>query len=223
MEKKMPKEVISFLERSLNWILPGCQLFYRDTDSDIDVRKSYPVGAIIRAGTFVDVTVKVQRPVTKVRYLIASAHCARLYEAVPDEDMARWRLCTLHFNSYFKVMDVYERGGVTQIFLLHIPYQAIPFFQADHSFDFIQGASQINLVEVARKSLDTKLAMDVFADTTEPELLASMAAPVGVDDEGNPLSLDFVPTPDFAKDLSDAVRRLGDDLYPINYPEGYSD
>ena len=107
--EEMPQESVRFLEKSMNWIFPGCQLFYRDTDADIDVQKSYPFGHVIRAGFFVDVTVKAQRPKTRFRFIIGSAHCAKLYEDLPDADFVRWRLCTLHFNSYFKVMDIYMR------------------------------------------------------------------------------------------------------------------
>ena len=139
-------------------------------------------------------------------------------EVVPDEDMKRWRLCTLHFNSYFKVMDVYEKGDVTQIFLLHIPYQSLPFFIAEHSFNLIQGASQINLIEVTRKSLDMKLEMDVFPDTSEPALLERMEMPIGIDEKGNPLPLDFMIPNKEIEPLSNIVRRLGEDLDSINYP-----
>ena len=219
MEKEMPQELIRFFEKSINWILPGCQLFYRDTDADIDVERAYSVGSVIRAGFFIDVTVKAQRPIKKFRFIIGSAHCAKLYEAVPDADMKRWRLCTLHFNSYFKVMDVYEKAGITQIFLLHIPFQAVPFFMSKHSFNFIQGASQTNLVEIVRRSLDEKLRMDVFADTTEAELMERMKQPVGLDGNGNPVPIDYMPIPGEYKDISDAVRSLANDLDPINYPE----
>lgn len=221
MEKEMPQELISFFEKSINWILPGCQLFYRDTDADIDVQKCYPIGAVIRAGFFIDVTVKTQRPVKKIRYVIGSAHCAKLYEAVPDEDMRRWRLCVLHFNSYFKVMDVYEKGGVTQIFLLHIPYRAVPFFMSEHSFNFIQGTSQTNMVEIVRNSLDAKLQMDVFPDTAEEALLERMQQPVGLNSNDELVPIDFMSVPESIKHISDAVRSLADDLDPINYPEGY--
>ena len=218
MEIELKPEEIGSIEKTINWILPGCQLFYRDTDADIDVYKSYPIGSIIRAGFFVDVTAKTAKPTKKVRYIIGSAHCAKLYEVAQDEDMKRWRLCTLHFNSYFKVIDVYEKGGVTQIFLLHIPYQSLPFFRAEHSFNFVQGISQINLVEVARKSLDAKLEMEVFPDTSEPDLLERMEMPIGIDNNGNPFSLNFMMPSEEIKPLSDAVRELGEDLDPINYP-----
>lgn len=217
---QVPQDTVKLLERCINWILPGCQLFYRDTDADIDVGKTYPLGAVIRAGFFIDVTIKAQRPVTKFRYIIASAHCAKLCEAMDDEDVKRWRLCTLHFNSYFKVMDIYEKDGVTQIFLLHIPYRSVPFFRAENSLNFIQGASQTNLVDVARKSLDTKLQMEVFADTAEPDLLERMHEPVGLDNEGDPVTMDFIIAPPNVEMLSNLVRKMGEDLDEINYPEG---
>lgn len=215
----MPQELARFLERVLNWTLPGCQLFYRDTDAAVDVERSYPVGAIVRAGFFVDVTAKAQRPARPVRYIIASAHCAKIYEAMDDADLTRWRLCTLHFNSYFKVMDVYVKGGVTQIFLLHIPCQAVPFFRAEVTFNFIRDAMPMDLVQAARASLDAKLRMDVLADTADPVLLDRMREPVGLADDGSPLPLDFMPVPDGIKALSDAVRSLADDADPLNYPE----
>lgn len=63
-------------KKNINWILPGCQLFYCDTDADIDVEKSYPIGSIIRAGFFVDVTARTAKPTKRMRYIIGSAHCA---------------------------------------------------------------------------------------------------------------------------------------------------
>ena len=218
MKDELKPEMIKEIEKTINWILPGCQLFYRDTDADINVEKSYPIGSIIRAGFFIDVTARTARPTKRIRYIIASAHCAKLHEVVPDEDMKRWRLCTLHFNSYFKVMDVYEKGGVTQIFLLHIPYQSLSFFKTEHSFNFIQGISQIDFVEVTRKSLDAKLEMDVFPDTSEPELLERMEMPVGIDDNGDPLSLDFMIPAKEIESFSNIIRKLGEDLDSINYP-----
>ena len=49
MNNELKPEEIQEIEKTINWILPGCQLFYRDTDADIDVEKSYPIGSIIRA------------------------------------------------------------------------------------------------------------------------------------------------------------------------------
>ena len=164
---------------------------------------------------FVDVTVKAQRPKTRFRFIIGSAHCAKLYEALPDADF------TLHFNSYFKVMDIYEKNGFTQIFLLHIPYMAVPVFKSEHSFNFIQGMTETNLVEIVRRSLNEKLQMDVFADTSEEELLERMKQPVGLDNSGNPVPMGYMPIPEEYKGISDTVRTLANDLDPINYPDSW--
>jgi hypothetical protein len=215
----MEKDIAQFLEDTINWMLPGCTFYYRDTNSNIDIRALYPVGAIIRAGFFIDVTSKAQRPVTNTRFIIASAHCANIYESVSDDDIMRWRLCTLHFNSYFKVMDIYERDGITQVFLLHFPYKAIPIFRNQQSFNFIQGFAHTDFVKMARQSLDTKLEMDVLPDTTESELLERMENLIGTDEDGNLMPLDFAKTPERIKSLSDAIRTLADDNDLINYPE----
>lgn len=91
---------------------------------------------------------------------------------------------------------------------------------AEHSFNLIQGASQINLVEVTRRSLDTKLEMDVFPDTSEPALLERMEMPIGIDEKGNPLPLDFMIPNEGIESLSNIIRKLGEDLDSINYPTG---
>ena len=149
MQEQDPKTAT---EKIMNWVLPGLQLLYRDSDEPIDAAHCFKVGDTLRAGYFIDVSPYAGKPMHKYRYIIASAHAAKLY--VESE---RYPLHTLHFNSYFKVMDVYEEGGVTQIFLLHIPAKAV-------FSPFLGGVLEINiggnsLVEIARKSLQTKLTL----------------------------------------------------------------
>lgn len=216
------QEDVKNLEKILNWILPGCQLLYRDTNAGINPYKAYPIGKLIRAGFFIDTTARAQRPVTQLRYIIASAHPARLHEAMPDEDFKRWRLCTLHFNSYFKVMDVYQYKGVYQVLLLHIPYQALPLFEGEHSINLVQGAANMNFVEIARKSLETKMNMEVCEDTTDDELLRRMLQPIGMTSEYKPVDFNYMPTPENIKSLSKVIRQLGNDTDPINFPDGVS-
>ena len=42
MNNELKPEMIQDIEKIINWILPGCQLFYRDTDANVNVKKSYP-------------------------------------------------------------------------------------------------------------------------------------------------------------------------------------
>ena len=57
-----------------------------------------------------------------------------------------------------------------------------------------------------------------FPDTSEPALLERMEMPIGIDDKGNPLPLDFMIPNKEIEPLSNIVRKLGEDLDSINYP-----
>lgn len=185
-----------FFEKFANWTLPGLQFFYRDTNAPVIVGTTYHVGDILRAGFFVDVTTKLQKPVHKTRFLIASAHTAMLCEideiVKQNPDVKKWNLCTLHFNSYFKVMDVYERNGVTQVFLLHIPAAAAYFIGHDETaMNFVNEATgqETTLIDLARKSLDNKMQMEVHPRSLDADWCVRMEHPIGLDDEFYPVPL----------------------------------
>lgn len=154
------------------------------------VDTTYHVGDVLRAGFFVDVTTKLQKPVHKTRFLIASAHAAMMCE-IPElyqenPNVKNWNLCTLHFNSYFKVMDVYEKKGVTQVFLLHIPRAAAFFLGHDETaMNFVNEATgqETTLIDMARKSLDEKMNMEVHPRSFDKEFVERMHHPIGLDEE----------------------------------------
>lgn len=62
MNNELKPEVIQEIKKTINWILPGCQLIHCDTDVDINVAESYPIGSIIRAGFFVFATARTANP-----------------------------------------------------------------------------------------------------------------------------------------------------------------
>lgn len=196
LPKKVKLDDVAFFEKLVNWTLPGLQFFYRDTDADIDAANLYHVGDTIRAGILVDVTTKLQRPIHKTRYIIASAHAAMFCEVedmvAVNPDLRKWGLCTLHFNSYFKVLDVYQRSGVTQVLLLHIPEAAARYMgKSELLIHFTETATKgMNLVEMARESLDEKLKMEVHPRSYDEVLCHRMFLPIGLDDNGK-----FVPLP----------------------------
>ena len=198
-------------EKVINWILPGLQLFYRDTDTPINIQESFHIGDVIRAGFFIDMSTYAGKPMHRYRYIIASSHAASL---VMPED--RYPIHVLHYNSYLKVMDIYEKNGVTQIFLLHIPAKAIfsPWIgsQLDISFNGDQ-----TLVDIARQSLDTKMELPARELLEEEEWLDRTSWHVGVNEEGKPLSL--FPKLDVVGEIASmgkAVRKMANDTDPIN-------
>lgn len=196
LPQKISIDQKDFFEKFANWVLPGLQFFYKDTDAPVIIDTTYHIGDILRAGAFVDVTTKLHRPAHRTRFLIASAHVAMLCEiddiCQHNPKVKEWNLCTLHYNSYFKVMDIYERDGVTQVFLLHIPAAAAFFIgHSEAAMNFVNEATgrETSLIEMARQSLDEKMRMDVHPRSLDKEFVERMYHPVGLDNDFYPVPL----------------------------------
>lgn len=208
-----------FLEDCINWVMPGLQFFYRDTDAIDNAAKIYKVGETIRAGFFIDVTTKLLKPIHKTRYLIASAHVAPLYmiEDLVEKNpaLAEWNLCTLHYNSYFKVVDVYEKEGVTQVMLLHIPESMARLMGGSLGIEFVDDALGGNksFASMGRASLDEKMQMEVHPRSLDEKWCERMEAPVGLTNEGTLFPLE--PLPDSATEKASsfghAIHKMAND------------
>jgi len=178
----------AFQKDLADWVLHGLQFYYRDTNAHIDASRIYRVGDTIRAGFFVDVTTKLQKPAHRTRFLIASAHAAKFYEMEPmvkeNPNIGKWDLATFHYNSYFKVMDVYETMQCTQVFLLHIPMSAAILLQGAAEYKFLdEDGTGAVLVLLARNSLDEKLRMGFHERSFDEEWCERMEDPVGLDED----------------------------------------
>lgn len=222
-----------FFEKFANWTLPGLQFFYKDTDAPVIIDTTYHVGDILRAGSFIDVTTKLLKPAHKTRFLIASAHAAMLCEVddlcQQNPKVKEWNLCTLHFNSYFKVMDIYEKDGVTQVFLLHLPAAAAFFIgHNETAMNFVNEATgkETTLIEMARQSLDEKMQMEVHPRSLDEEFVQRMYHPVGLDDEFYPVPLAEMEEPKEGQIayISDMVHKMANDADIdgfINYEDNF--
>ena len=203
------------IESIMNWVLPGLQLFYRDTDTPLAVDDMFNIGDVIRAGIFADLSPYAGKPMHKYRYIIASSHVASLVE--PGD---RYPYHVLHYNSYLKVMDIYEKCGVTQLFLLHIPAKAIfsPWLgnQLNISFN-----DEHTLVDIARQSLDTKLELPPRELLEEKEWLDRTSEHIGMDPSGKLLSLfPALLVPEDTITFGKYVRQKANDTDPINQVMG---
>lgn len=168
----------NLFEKFANWTLPGLQFYYRDTDARVIIETTYHVGDVLRAGFLLDATTQLWKPAHRTRFIIASAHAAHFFEiedlVKANPNVKEWNLCTFHFNSYFKVMDVYEKDGYRQVFLLHIPPAAAFFLGRDETaINFINEATgqEGSLIEMARKSLDEKLKMDIHPRSLDKDFV----------------------------------------------------
>lgn len=196
-------------ERIMNWVLPGLQLFYRDTDSPVNL-DSYHIGDILRAGIFTDVSPYAGKPLHKYRYIIASSHAAKLCE-----EGEKYPIHTFHYNSYFKVMDIYEKEGITQICLLHVPAKSIfsPMLGSVLEFSF----NGLTFTDIARKSLDTKLNFPVRENLEEDEWLERTREHIGISPDGELNTLfPALTIGQEAKDLGKFIRQMANDTDPIN-------
>lgn len=198
-------------ERVMNWVLPGLQLFYRDTDTFIDLHESFHVGDVIRAGFFIDMSPYAGKPMHPYRYIIASSHAASL--VMPGD---KYPLHVLHYNSYLKVMDIYEKNGVTQVFLMHIPAKAIFSPWIEILLNISLNGKQ-TLVDIARQSLDAKMEMPPRELLEEKEWLDRTSWHVGIDKDGKPHSLfPKLAVPSDAASMGKAVRKMANDTDSIN-------
>lgn len=215
------KANVDLLERILNWTLPGLQFFYRDTDFPYDTASLYEKLRLFRVGFFMDCSARAGRLTKKTRFIIASAHSAAVWAMMPwDEDMQQWRMHTFHYNSYFKVMDVYRVGDKTQVCLLHIPYQGIPFFHPETSMVFdLEGVSSINIVELARRSFDDKMQMEPIAALESEAWVERTFQLPGLYSRGIvPFEPDESPIPK-AKEFGDLIHELAKDDDELNRPK----
>lgn len=197
-----PDNLAKFFENTANWILPGLQFFYRDTDAPIDAEAMYPVGKVFRTGFYTTVSTRLQKPIQKTRFLIASAHAAIICsdgETAPSGAVVslsphaeEWRQAVLHKNAWLKVLDIYKSGGVTQVFMLQIPETAAVYLGDDDTvFNFVNKATgnDTTLVELARRSLDDKLCQPVHPRSLDSGLISLMAQPICYDENRQPYSI----------------------------------
>jgi hypothetical protein len=113
-------------------------------------------------------------------------------------------------------MDIYEKGGVTQIFLLHVPAKAIfsPWLGSQLNISF---NNEETLVDIARKSLDTKLTFPPRELLEEEEWLDRTSWHVGIDNDGCPFTLfPSLMVHDDVANLGRAIRQMANDTDSIN-------
>jgi hypothetical protein len=217
MRQEVDRKVI--VEKALDWILTGMHVYYRDSEPCIDAKRVYEAGNVIRAGFFVDVSTRLQKPQTKLRYLIYSAHAAPWEDVnelvVDNPNIAHWGFCTLHCNSYYIVLDIYTKGGVTQVSLLHIP-PAVAKNIGESAKAILDVVKQIptgrgTLVELAHKLLDHNLKSKYAYDINDEYLMQCMRHPIGISSTYQPVSLEPAKLKGDAAALGRLVTRLAKD------------
>ncbi len=203
--------MLNIIEEIFNWTYPGATLYYKDCELNVSVIEQFTKARILRNGYFLDVTCKGAGIKFNTRFLIASAKAANLYEINPDNE--KYGHCCINANSYFKILDVYELKGKTQIFLLHIPAQGISYFRKANSNmdDFF--------IQKARLSFDEKCEMEPLPELLETGWVKRTNFPVGMDAQNKFYPLDeLTPLPAGGQEVFNEIRVLVNDLSEINMP-----
>ena len=202
------------------------QVFYRDTDAEFDIDECYKEGQVIRAGSFMETTEKLLRPMHKVRFTIVATSLFSIEKflylqynrKLPNPFPFKENI--IHCNSYFVVMDVFRFAGKTQILLVKIPHGAYVLAKK-HGFNFgkldeeseIQGVS---LSEFARIDFEDKMTDPVHGHSIDDEWTEAMHNPVGLDKSMKPVCLE----PDNESDMFKFS--YGRRKYDVTF-EGYYD
>ncbi len=108
---------VTQIEEAINDMLPGLANHARDVNLAPDTAKLYKPGMILRDVGFVDASRRIGGLATTHRFAILSNHMADISQF---EHGTNWGLCIANRGSRFKVLDVYEHEGKTQITLLHL-------------------------------------------------------------------------------------------------------
>ncbi len=192
------KVPIWYLENVINSIFPGLTMFVRDVNLDPAVAEKYVPGMILREKAFTDATARVMGMTTTHRISILSNHMVNLSRMIDDDPEAQsWELCVAQRDSHFKVLDVYEYDGKTQILLLHLPDN-----ENWRLFEFIWSSIESQQVETCRERFAAKCNAEVIPELATDRWLERCEWPTGFSKDGEPFELD-VP-------LEERLRPLGE-------------
>lgn len=154
--------------------LLGASKYVRDVNLKPELADKYEIGQIITEKAFVDASDKIGGMVTTHRYLILSGYMADFSKFEEGTD---WGLHVANRDSRFKVMDVYEFEGKTQIILLHLPDAFEEVFEVTREIEK-------KFVTKLRHEFEKALEMEPILSLTSDRWLDRCSFPLGMSDEG---------------------------------------
>ncbi len=192
METNLDKETretlgvgVEELESALNDMLPGLTTYVRDVDLDPRVAALYTPGLILRDKAPVDASCRVGGMPTTHRFAILSNHMNDLSEY---EHGTNWGLHVALPESRFKVIDVYECDGKTQVTLLHL-LDDERWRLFEHANFNMPGLN----VEDIRARFRTRCQQEPIPELTTGQWLERCADPVGLGPAGELYTPDPMP------------------------------
>ena len=167
---------INLFEDLINEILPGLTMYVRDVNLSLVCAKKYEPQTIIMERSFTDASSRVMGMVTTHRYAILSNHMADFGEF---EHGTNWGLFVARNNAHFKVLDIYEYQGRTQILLLHLPDD-----RRWKLFENVKLSIEDQLIKDSRERFENKSVQNPIPELITKEWLARCSSPLGMTDSG---------------------------------------
>jgi hypothetical protein len=180
-------------EKMFNELLPGLTMFVRDVNLSQVCAEQYKPNMIIMERGFTDASCRVGGMVTTHRFAILSNHMSDIRQFEHDTN---WGLFISKRNAHFKVLDVYDYKGRTQIVLLHLP--------DDNRWKLFENL-EINIIEQivkdCRNRFEAKSVAEPIPELAKEDWLERCALPLGMSEDGT---------------LFDINPSLRDELRPIS-------
>lgn len=192
------------MESLINEILPGLTMYVRDVNLPAEIAAKYETGMIIREKGFTDASNRVMGMVTTHRYAILSNHMGDMREYEHDTN---WGLFVAKNNSHFKVLDVYEYQGKTQILLLHLPDD-----NRWSMFENVKLSIEDEFIPDCRRRFENKCLGEAVPELTTEVWLDRCSFPIGMSDDGeffeNEIRIDEMMKPIKAASFRQFYHRL---------------
>lgn len=170
------------IEEAYNQTFPGLTLYYRDCELKQDLISKYAVDQILMERRFTDVSSFAEGLSKNLRFAIASNKAVDMGSMNPD--VAKFGFNLISAPSHYKVLDVYSIGNRTQILLLNFDEQYIDVFNST-----VTNLDE-KVIDMARDSLDKKIAMKPSEVLYEREWAERTQSPIGMSDRGEFFSAD---------------------------------
>ena len=148
--------------------------YVRDTNLDEKLAEKYEIGQILTERAFVDASSRIGGMVTSHRYLILSQFMADLSRF---EEKTNWGIHVAKNGSRFKVLDIFEHDGKTQILLLQLPDGFDGVFEKRTNIEE-------EFIRRERENFKDDLKKDVIDDLKDEIWLERVSFPIGMSDEG---------------------------------------
>lgn len=176
MIRIMDEMIKEIYEQLGNDTYPGLAMYARDVNLTEKQFSQYKTGLIIMERGFTDATARFMGMKTTHRITILSNHMTDLSEF---EHGTNWGLHIANANAHFKILDIYEYKGKTQILMLHLPddYRWKLFENMTISIDE-------DLIKDARKRFENKAFAKVPKEIATNDWLDRCKMPLGMFEDG---------------------------------------